>query len=322
MRLLAFLFCALLPASAWPGVPRKEDCARIYDIPSAIKCYGQIISSFTKATPAGERAEIYRYRALLFVNDERYQEALSDYSEAVTFASKAGGADSASAVRFTCERAVVYDRLGRSVPALADYKVCSDAGNAWALASSGEVLLRQGDARGALGLLSAAIERGQKYSYVYAKRAKAYRLSGMTRSAAADAEKAVEAAPDDVEAIMIRAKVRLDAADYSGALEDLSRLEKLTGPGGELRVYAGMANFLSGDTVAAKKSFKDAAGGHGYSAEAELDLACYWWGIKKDGEKARKILQERASGKSALPVFPALAACLKGLRWQKGGDKP
>lgn len=304
----SLVLLGLLPSAAVAaGSPdAAEGCARIYNLTAAIECYGKVIDSFTSGTPPGRKAEVYRYRALLFVNDEKYREALSDYDAAARLASVPGA-------RIICERGGVQEKLGKYDAALKDYRTCAAAGNPWAEARIGALLLRRGDLPGAVRALSGAIEKGEKYGYVYAQRAKAYRRAGDNLKAAADAEKAVEAGGDDAEILMLRVRTRLDTGNISGAREDLARLEKINGRSGENNVYWGMASYLDGDKAAAAKYFGSAAGGQGLSRESEIYLACYWWGIKQDARRTLGRLRKYMSPELFPGVPPALAVCLKGL---------
>lgn len=309
ISLLLFLSAAA-PAAA--RVPDPAECVDTFNLERSIACYTAIINSFSGDTPADHKALMYRYRALLYVNGDRPEKALSDYTKAIAL--DGGSAKSPNAgARLVCERAGVYSKLEQYKKALADYRACAAAGNDWADEGIGETLLKIGDHQGAILHFTRAITLGKRYGYIYRKRAEAYRLTGEKGKAAADAEKAAAIDPADPDALYLRVKTRLNSGNSRGALNDLVRLEKLTGANNEYHSYKGLANYLLGNWSAAEMFFKEAAAARTGSREAELNTACYWWGIKKDAAKARETLEKYGSPKAAPAEMGALAECLKEL---------
>ncbi|MDP2865337.1 MAG: tetratricopeptide repeat protein [Elusimicrobiota bacterium] len=309
VSILVLLFAAA-PAAA--RVPDPSECVDTFNLERSIACYTAIIKSFAGETPSDHKALMYRYRALLYVNGEMLGKALSDYTKSIALDEGSSNSPNAND-RLVCERAGVYRKLGDYKKALADYRACVAAGNDWADEGTGESLMRLGDLKGAIRHFTRAIDRGQRYGYIYKKRAEAYRRTGETGKAAADAEKAVEMDPEDLAALYLRVKTRLNSGKARGALDDLARLEKLAGPNNEYASYRGLANYLLGNRAAAENFFKEALAAHTDSKEAGLNTACYWWGIKRDAAKARETLEKYGSPKAALPGMDALAECLKGL---------
>lgn len=309
VSLLLLLFSAA-PAAA--RVPDPAECVDTFNIGRSVACYTEIINSFSGRTPADHKALMYHYRALLYVNWDKPEKALSDYTKAIALDTGSAKSPNAGA-RLVCERAGVYGRLARNEKALADYRACLAAGNDWADEGAGEALLKLGDARGAISHLSRALTKGPGYGYIYLKRAEAYRLSGENGKAAADAESAVALDQADTDALYLLAKARLNSGDPRGALDYLARLEKLTGPNNEYASYRGLASHLLGKRAEAEQFFREAVEAHTGSKEAELNTACYWWGIKRNAAKARETLEKHGALKGAPAAMPALAECLKGL---------
>ncbi|MBU2575436.1 MAG: hypothetical protein KKH28_15315 [Elusimicrobia bacterium] len=309
MPILA-LFLAAAPAAA--RVPDPAECVTPYEPERSINCYTAIINSFSDDTPPDHKALMYRYRALLYVNGDMPEKALSDYTKAIELDIGSPKGPNARA-RLVCERAGMHRKLGNDRKAFADYRVCAAAGNSWAEEGIGDMLMRRGDLSGAINHFTRAIDLGQHYGYVYRKRGEAYRLAGENGKASADAEKAVELDPADSEALYLRAKTRLNSGNARGALKDLAQLEKLTGANNEYASYRGVANYLLGNRSAAEKFFGDVLGAGDYSKETGLNLACYWWGIKRDAAKAREMLEKYGPPKGAPAALGALAECLKGL---------
>ena len=309
ISLLLFL-AAASPAAA--RVPDPAECVDTFNLERSIACYTAIINSFSGDAPSDHKALMYQYRALLYVNGDRPEKALSDYTKAIAFDGGSTKGPNAGA-RLLCERAGMYAKLGSHNKALADYRACAAAGNDWADEGIGESLMRLGDLAGAVRHLTRAIARGERYGYIYKKRAEAYRRAGENGKAADDAERAVEMDPEDLEALYLRVKTRLNSGNARGALDDLARLEKLAGPNNEYASYKGLANYLLGNRAAAENFFKEALAAHTGSKEAEMKEACYWWGIKQDAAKARETLGKYGSPKAAPAHMGALAECLKGL---------
>ena len=304
------LFLAAAPAAA--RVPEPAVCAATINLEHAISCYTSIINSFSGGTPPGHKALMYHYRALLYVNGDMPEKAVSDYTKAIALD---GGAFKGpnSGARLQCERAGMYGKLGKHKQALEDYRACAAAGNAWADEGIGEMLLKSGDPAGAIRHFTRAIALGQSYGYVYKKRAEAYRRAGEKGKAAADAERAAEMAPDDLEALYLRVKTRLNSGNPRGALDDLARLERLAGANNEYASYRGLAHYLLGNRPVSEDFFKEALGAQTDSREAELNEACYWWGIRRDAARARETMEKHGSPKAAPAEMGALAECLKGL---------
>ena len=117
----------------------------------------------------------------------------------------------------------------------------------------------------------------------------------------------------DLESLYLRVKTRLNSGNARGALDALTRLEKLAGANNEYASYRGLANYLLGNRSAAENFFKEALDAHTDSKEAGLNTACYWWGIKRDAAKARETLEKYGSLKAAPVGMGALAECLKEL---------
>lgn len=304
------LFLAAAPAAA--RVPDPAECVATYNLEHSINCYTAIINSFSGGTPPGHKALMYRYRALLYVNGDMPEKAVSDYTKAIALDGGSLKGPNAGA-RLLCERAGMYRKLGKYKKALEDYRACAAAGNAWADEGIGETLAKLGDLAGAIRHFTRALTRGQNYGYVYRKRAEVYLLAGEKGKAAADAERAVEMDPADLEALYLRVKTRLNSGNALGALGDLARLEKLAGAGAEYASYRGLANYLLGNRAEAENFFKEALDAHTDSKEAGLNTACYWWGIKRDAAKARETLEKYGSLKAAPAGMGALAECLKEL---------
>jgi len=307
VSILVLLFAAA-PAAA--RVPDPAECVDPFHLERSISCYTAVINSFSDDTPSGHKALMYHYRALLYVNGDRPEKALSDYTKAIALAGSSGPNAKA---RLFCERAGMRAKLGSHKKALADYRACAAAGNDWADEGIGESLMRLGDPAGAIRHLTRAIARGQRYGYIYKKRAEAYRRTGENGKAAADAERAVELDAGDLEALYLRVKTRLNTGNARGALDDLARLEKLAGANNEYASYKGLAHYLLGNRAAAENFFKEALSARAGSKEAQMNEACYWWGIKQDAAKARETLEKYGSPEAALPGSGALAECLKGL---------
>ena len=312
-NLKTFLILALLPAAASAaGVPAPADCVMPYSPELSIKCYTSIINSFSGDEPSDHKALMYRYRALVYVNIKKPEKALFDYTKAIALDTGSPQSPNAKA-RLVCERAGVHGKLGNARKAIADYRACAAAGNAWAEEGIGETLMELGDLSGAINHLSRAIDLGQRYGYVYRNRAEAYRKAGKNIKAAADAEKAVKLDPADTDALYLRVKTRLNSGNARGALEDLARLEELTGANNEYASYRGLANYMIGSKALAEKFFREVLDARVDSNEAMLNLACYWWGINRDAAKARETLEKYGSPKGAPTVTGALAECLKGI---------
>lgn len=312
MKTISVLLLSLAAAPAAARVPDPAECVATYNLEHSINCYTAIINSFSDATPPGHKALMYRYRALLYVNGDMPEKAVSDYTKAIALD---GGAFKGpnSGARLLCERAGMYRKLGKYKNALEDYRACAAAGNAWADEGIGEMLLRQGDPAGAIRHFTRAIALGQRYGYVYKRRAEAYRLAGEKGKAAEDAERAAEMDPDDLETLYLRVKTRLNSGNPRGTLDDLARLERLSGANNEYASYRGLAHYLLGNRPASEGFFKEALGAQTDSREAELNEACYWWGIRQDAARARETLKKHGSPNTAPAEMGALAECLKGL---------
>jgi len=308
--LAGFLICALqfLAPHAEARVPAPSECAAYAKAQDSLACYTAIIKSFSGDTPPAHKAQMYHYRAILYYHGGMSEKALEDYTKAIALTPAARGA-----VRLRCERAGAYKKLSRYREALEDYRACSAGGNAWAEAEIGEALLGLGEAAQAVNSFTRAIGAGQNYGYIYRSRAKAYLLLGQDLKAAADADKAVAGDAWDLDALFLRARARLNSGDPRGALADLALLEERAGFNNEYYSYRGLARYLLGEKAAAEENFGKALEAQGYSDAASLNLACYWWGLKNDAEKARAVLSKHAPAKGAPPIPAGLAGCLKGL---------
>ena len=312
MKTASILALLIAAAPAAARVPDPAECEKTLDLKRAITCYTAIIDSFSSGTPSSHKVLMYRFRALLYANGDMPDKALADYTKAIKLDGGLFKGENAKA-RLLCERAYVYAKLGEHKKALSDHRACVAAGNAWANEGVGETLAKLGDLAGAIRHFTRAIDSGQRYGYVYRKRAEAYRLSGEKEKAENDAEKAVEMDPEDLAALYLRAKTRLNSGNAQGALDDLARLEQLTGHNNEYSSYRGLANYLLGNRSAAENFLKAALDAHTDSREVKLSAACYWWGLKQDAAKARETLQKYGSPEGAPAGMEALAECLKKL---------
>ncbi|WP_433423558.1 tetratricopeptide repeat protein [Microtetraspora malaysiensis] len=207
------------------------------------------------AFPDDGRAHAYQHRGVLLRNAERYNEALHDFTRAITLdpalkRAIAGRGDTyrlaeryedalADLTRAIClepdetwlliRRGMTYNALRRHDEAVADYSraVELDPDDAWSFAQRGMTYLKLERREEALADLTAAIRLKPDYEWAIANRANAYRHLGRYDDALVDFNRAIQLEPEDTWNLRHRGMTYHALGRHEETLADFNRAIQL-----------------------------------------------------------------------------------------------
>lgn len=208
-----------------------------------------------QAIPAGSESSyqagvLYFYRATIYYYQERYAEALTDYTRALEWSPE-------SSIAFN-NREIIYNRLGDYDQAIADFEraIALDPEDYKAFNNRGTTYTYLGQYEDALPDFDKAIELNPEFARAYTNRGVIYSNLDDYDQAIADHTRAIELSPRFTEAYANRGLAYALSGDYEAAIPDLSQAIELNPQYANGYSGRGIAYYFLGDFEAALADFQ------------------------------------------------------------------